>query len=112
MTTPPLPACCPEHAALADAHLTLRQDLQRLITLTQAAAQDRGMSLTALREEAERLIPLLDGPGRDWTDAYYRATHANAQAESLLREYRALRQRGKRHDFLIDDALNILEMST
>ena len=78
----------PEGAALADAYLTLRSELQTLITYCQAAESEKGMSLKGLREHAEALLPLLgEKRGKAWTTEYFRMSSVVWCVGSDLNEY-------------------------
>lgn len=78
----------PEGAALADAYLTLRSELNTLICYCQAVERDRGMTPKGLREHAESLIPLLnEGPSRAWTEGYFDARSVLGFVRSDLEAY-------------------------
>ncbi len=99
----------PAGAALTDAYLTLRGELNTLISYAQQAEIGKGLSVQALREHAESLIPLLDEPqGRQWTSQYWDARHALEQTLAPLEKYLADLTRGKRRDYLIEDLVTKL----
>ncbi|MBZ9715349.1 hypothetical protein [Deinococcus multiflagellatus] len=112
MTATPHPwdalAALPEGRALIDAHLTLREQLQNLIVLAQGLEVGGAVTPTALRAHAEQLIPLLDGPGRDWTDRYWATQTALHRARSRLQEHADTVARGKNAAWLPGEALQIL----
>ena len=94
----------PAGAALVDAYLTMRRELSTLITCAQQAGTGTGMSPQALREHAESLLPLLDEPhGKRWTAEYWEARRTVDQTLAPLTRYLADRDRGYRHDFVLED---------
>lgn len=94
----------PGGAALADAYLTLRRELGTLISYAQQVESGAGMNVQALREHAESLLPLLDEPhGKRWTAEYWEAQRAVDETLAPLTRYLADRDRGYRHDFVLED---------
>lgn len=117
MTTPTDPVrdwdtirSLPEGAALADAYLTLRAEMNSLIALCQQAERGKGMSVQALREYAEQRDSLLRTPyGVRWTEAYEAARLALLRVRTPLKDHVALVERGKHHKWLVTDALSALD---
>lgn len=78
----------PGGAALADAYLTQRDALSRLMATVQLLARGQGgMTLDYVGQEVDRLLPLLDEPyGRAWTEAYWQTSPRRTQSERVLQE--------------------------
>lgn len=95
----------PDGPALIDAHLETRAALSELIVLVQALAAGKGVSLTGVHTRAEELIPLLDGPGREWVARYWALEAAVQSVRTDIQTHVDLRKREKYHDFPLDAAL-------